>query len=164
MSWPKFSDSSEKRITSVFAFFCLWTRFLIRDNDHSCKEGNSYLIWLPVLELDRPVVCSVSEKGITEKYFMHETSFIPSLDKSHSWSFCREQPLSFLDSSSSIFFSGLFSLLKLRFWSVLPFALVPCLRLNVRQSLWRKYRRWAFSWNQLWCGSMIFIYLETWWK
>lgn len=105
---------------SVFAFFCLWTRFFIRDNnDDSSTGGNSYLIWLPVLGLDHPAVCSVSEKGISKKYFMHETSVIPSLHESHSWSYCREQPLSLADSSSSsIFFSGLFGLLDLRSYQI----------------------------------------------
>lgn len=56
-----------------------------------------------------------------------------------------------------------------RFWIVLPFPLVSCLRLNLRQSLWSRYRRWALSCHGVvhgtfFCLSMIFIYLETWWK
>lgn len=95
--------------------------FFIRDNnDHSSTGGNSYLIWLPVLGLDRPAVRSLSEKGITNKYIMHETSVIPSLDESHSWCDCWEQPLSLADSSSSssIFFPGLFGLLDLHSYQI----------------------------------------------
>lgn len=169
MSWPNFSDSSEKgpsaisagspahfkicpkwMITSVFAFFCLWTRFFIRDNnDHSSTEGNTYLIWLPVLELDRPAVCSVSEKGITKKYFMRLPSFLLSM--SRILGLIAESSLYLLwtpPPSFSLGFSASSTSTLSRYEIVKcpPLCLLPCFRLNVR----KEYRRWIFSWNQLW--------------
>lgn len=52
------------------------TLFIRDNNDHWYTEGNSCLIRLPVLELDRPAVWgAVVQKSITDKYFIFLHSF-----------------------------------------------------------------------------------------